>query len=133
MKKLILVFLLSVLMVSNSFALVVIYDSNSDAVFSISEKDDTVVPPGCSKTFLPGGWDVWELPAAMDYLKFRGNKFIVDTEKMAREEEDRRLKKIEQDKVKENRHLAMKKLKTEFGLTDDQISALFDSGGKNEI
>jgi len=84
----------------------VIYDKNTEAVYTVSEKDDTVVPDGYEKDVLPGTLEdcaFVENPTLYDYMN---KKFILSVQRVSEKE------KVEQNEavLQEERKLINDKL-----------------------
>ncbi len=119
MKK---VIICSCLIIISSFMcradMVVIFDETTREVYTVSDKDDTVVPSGMGKEILAGSVKDYKFSeSATNYKYVKEGKFIKNLDKI--EAEYRKIEKIKKDLEQEKkiqakmRELAIKALEEE--------------------
>jgi len=101
----------------------VIYNNETGEVYTISEKDDTVIPEGYSKEVLQGGFSNYDFQYNPTYYKFKSKKFIVNTKKISDEEKIKQEMIEKENKKKQDKIKAKEKLKG-LGLNEDEINAI---------
>jgi hypothetical protein len=101
--------------------IIVIYEKNTGEIYTVSSKDDTVVPNGYEKKTIKGDLSDFTDDNPVNY-KFKDNKFIknidkIDREARAKEEAENNIKVDEmiQSKIREQ---AISELKKEGKLDD---------------
>ena len=87
--------------------MVVIYDKTTKAVYTASEKDDTVVPENCDKKIVSGSLKEFTDENPTNY-KLSGTKFVKDIAKIDAQEQEKILleqkaaeEKLIQDKIRQ--------------------------------
>jgi len=116
MKRLVLIFYL--LFTGTCFAdMVVIYDKTTKEVYTVSEKEDTIVPVNCEKKIVTGFLSDFTDENPTNY-KFVGNKFVKNISKISAQE---------QAKIEQEERQAEEKL-TQDQVRADAIKALTDKG-----
>jgi hypothetical protein len=113
MKNLVLIF--SLFLTSTCFAdMVVIYNKDNKEIYTVSSKDDTIVPTGYEKKVLSGDLTDFTEDTPNNY-KFVNNKFVKNIAKISVQEQakiDEQLKQAEEKLIAdESRALAIKSLK----------------------
>ena len=63
-------------------ALVIIYDNDTKDIYTVSEKDDTIVPEGMTKEVISGDLSTYALTENPTNCKFINKRFIVNSEKI---------------------------------------------------
>ena len=95
----------------------VIHDEKTGDIYTISEKDDTVVQKKMSKTTLPGGLGNYEFADHPTNYKYIDGKFIVNIDKINKAEnarKERESKMVLEERIKNKmRELAIKELEKE--------------------
>jgi len=75
----------------------IIVDKNTKEIFSVSEKNDTLIPEGKELIVKQGSFETYPFPEHPANLKFISGKFIVNTEKINKEYQEK-VKKEKKDK-----------------------------------
>lgn len=117
-------FLVALLIITPCFADVIVISDSKGNIYTISEKDDTVVPDGFSKSIISGKTiNDLGLIHAPDMYSFSNGKIKLDNkkiaDKVAKEEADA-VKQAEKEAKKEVARLKLKDL----GLEEEEINAL---------
>lgn len=125
MQKIIFSLVIACFMLSElSYADVFVITDKSGAIYTVSEKDDTVIPDGYTKVTLKGKMaDVVPSSRPIDEYSFDGKNFKVNA-KAVKAKEDAQLA-IEQarDAEKQKKASAVNKLKA-LGLDESEVNAL---------
>lgn len=103
---------------------VYVITDKTDAVYSISERNDAVIPSGYTETVIKNKM-IGDLPIDGDVslYKFKGNKFSLDGKKVADKTKRETDQALEVESRKVARQSAIEKLKA-IGLSESEISAL---------
>jgi len=101
MKKLLILLVLLGFCFTGYAELYIIVDSQSREIFTVSEKNDTLLPDGKELVILEGDFETYPFPEHPSNCKLINNKFIVNTEKVNKEYQDKikREKKNKKDKL----------------------------------
>lgn len=83
--KALLISLVFMFFVSGASALVLIVDNATDFVYSVAEKDNTIVPENHTKHILPGGFDNYQFQSHPTHYKYIDGKFILNVQKVSDE------------------------------------------------
>lgn len=115
------IYLLSILLFVPTIASANVYiiTDQSGSVYTASEKDDTVVPQGYTKTVIKGKLTELDVSRPVTDYKYSGKKFTIDTDKVKAKEADDAAKQEKADA----KASAINKLKA-TGLTEAEIQAL---------
>ena len=100
MKKILLAVLLLGICSACYADLYMIVDKSTQAVFTISEKDDTIVPAGKELIVLPGNWDNYGFTESPTNYTYKNNKFIKDLDKIEKQEKDKKAKEEKDAELK---------------------------------
>lgn len=108
----------------------VIYESTSKEVYSVSEKDDTVLPDGHDKKMLLGTIEQLGLEENPTNYTYKSNKFILNSKKINEQEKkmsDESAKKSELELIeKKQRKAAFEQLKAEGVVFEHVTDADFE-------
>ena len=117
MKKLLILLVLLGFCFTSYAELYIIVDTETQEIFTVSEKNDTVLPDGKELVILEGDFETYPFPDHPSNCKLINNKFIVNTEKVNKEYQDSLIAEEiaeEEAMVQEKmRKLAIDKLKEE--------------------
>lgn len=107
-----------------SYADVFVITDKSGAIYTVGEKDDTIVPDGYTKVVLKGKMaDVVPSSRPIDEYSFDGKNFKVNA-KAIKAKEDKQLEREQEIEArKAKKKSAEDKLKA-LGLTEDEVQAL---------
>lgn len=100
MKKILLISFLLLISTEFVFAdLVVIYNKSTKEVYSVSEKDDTIIPEGYEKVVTSGNLSDFTDENPLNY-KFVNKKFVKDIDKISKQEQKKTEDKEKSDEEK---------------------------------
>jgi hypothetical protein len=122
MKNILLILMLAIC--APALADVYVITAPDKTIVSVSESDDAVVPAGYSKDIVKNKM-IGDLPIDGDVslYKFSGNKFTLDSKKVADKRKADEETALEIEERKANRASAIEKLKA-IGLSESEIIAL---------
>lgn len=127
MQKIILsIVIASFLYIGNSFADVYVITAPDKTIYSLSEQDDAVVPPGYVKDIIKGK-DIKSLMLGEDLslYSYNGKKFTLDDKKVAKKNKDLMDASVSRENKRNAKASAIEKLKV-LGLTDFEIEAFME-------
>lgn len=96
-----------------------------DQPIGFSEQNDMVLEPGAEITILKGTLADLSLSRPLDEYKFTGKKFKVDAQAV-KAKEDKQLEQEQKIEAKKAKKKAAKDKLKAVGLTEDELSALFE-------